>query len=156
MAVSAFKFTDPGYFAMREGTIHPENDTIVAVLVDNLHTPSITTDATYADISGNECADTDYTASFAEGLVVTGLAWSQTSSRNFKLDGAVRDYGNAVTISARYEYLVRRAGATLVPGDLILGFLDLNDGGAANVSSVAGNFDVDFNASGIMTETLTP
>ncbi len=155
MAVGPFRFTDAGYLAMRKGLIDPENDTIVAVLVDNAHTPSIITDATYADISANVCADADYLSNFPQGLVVTSLLWSQIASRQFRLDGDPRDYGDIATISARYEYFVRRAGASLVAGDLILGYLDLNEGGNANVSSSAGNFDPDFNASGIVNETIS-
>lgn len=157
MAVGAFTFTDPGYLAVRKGTIDLENDTIVAVLIDNAQTPSTVTDDLWSDISANECASADYTASFAEGLVMTGIAWTNTSGRNFKLDANILDYGNAVTISARYVYLVRRAGATLVAGDLIVGYMDLNDGGSANVSSTNGDFDVDWSvANGLFTETLTP
>lgn len=156
MAVGAFTFTDPGYLAVRKGTIDLENDTIVGVLVDNAHTPSVVNDDLYSDISANECTDTDYTTNHPEGLVITGLTWSQVSSRNFKLDHALLNFGDAVTISARYCYFVRRAGASLVAGDLIVGYYDLNDGGSANVSSTNSDFDVDANAAGSFTETLTP
>lgn len=157
MAIGAFTFTDPGYLACRKNTINLESDTIVAILVDTAHTPSVVTDNEYSDISANVCADADYTGSFPNGLVVTGAAWTQTSSRNFKLDANALDFGNTVTISARYVYLVRRAGASLVAGDLIVGFMDLNDGGSTNVSSVNGNFDVDWNVTnGLFTDTITP
>lgn len=157
MAVGIFTFTDPGFLAAMKNTIDPENDTIVGVLVDNAQTPSVVNDDLYSDISGNECTDSDYTASFAEGLVMTGIAWTSPSSRNFKLDANALDFGNTVTIAARYLYVVRRAGASLVAGDLILGFMDLNDGGSANVSSTNGDFDVDWNAAnGLATVALTP
>jgi len=157
MAVGAFTFTDPGMLAFLQGTIDIDTDTIVAVLVDNAQTPSVTGDDVYSDISGNECSDSDYTASFAEGLVIGSLAWTSPSSRNFKLDGAAMDFGNSVTIAARYLYVVRRAGASLVAGDLILGYMDLDDGGSANVSSTNGDFDVDWNAAnGLFTLALTP
>jgi len=157
MAVGAFTFTDPGFLACMKGTIDLENDTIVAVLVDNAQTPSVVNDDVYSDISTNECSDSDYTGSWAEGLTITGLTWTSPSSRNFKLDGAAMDFGNSVTISARYLYVVRRAGGTLVAGDLIVGFMDLNDGGGANVSSTNGDFDVDWNAAnGLFVNTLTP
>jgi len=153
MAVSAFTFTDPGYLATRKGTIDLENDAIRAVLVDNAHTPSVVNDDIYSDISANECADGDYSSQ-----LITGLTWSEVSSRNFKLDHALINFGDAVTISARYCYFVRDADSngTLVAGDLIVGYYDLNDGGSANVSSTSSDFDVDANASGCFTETLTP
>lgn len=152
MAVGSFTFTDPGYLAVRKGTIDLENDTIVAILVDNAQTPSVVNDDVYSDVSGNECADGDYTAQ-----VVANLAWTETSSRNFKLDADDVDFGNSVTISARYLYLVRRAGGSLVAGDLIVGYMDLNDGGGSNVSSTNGDFDPGWNAAnGLFTEVLTP
>lgn len=150
MAVGTFTFTDPGMLAFQQGVIDIDTDTIVGVLVLAAHTPSVVNDDIYSDISGNECADGDYAP-----VVVTGLAWTSPSSRNFKLDANVVDYGNNVTITAKYIYLVRRAGGGLVAGDLILGYMDLNTSGSA--SSTNGNFDVDWNASnGLYTLALTP
>lgn len=153
MAVSAWKFTDPGYLACRSNTIDLENDTFRWVLVDNAHTPSLALDNVFSDISANECTDADYASQLA-----AGLAWTNPTSRDFVLDATDIDFGNSVTISARYCYLVRDADAngTLVAGDLIVGFYDLNDGGAANVSSTNGNFDIAHNAAGMFTETITP
>jgi hypothetical protein len=156
MAVSEFMFTDAGWLATIKGTIDLENDTIVAVLIDNAQTPALATDATWADISANECSDADYTGSFPEGLTMTALAWTDTGARTFKLDAADLDFGNTVTISARYVYLVKRAGATLVAGDLIVGYVDLNSGGSTNVSSTAGNFDLAWATAGMYVETLSP
>lgn len=157
MAVGEFIFTDPGFLAVRKGTIDLENDTIVGVLVDNAQTPSVVNDDVYSDISANECTDADYTATFAEGHVITGIAWTQTATRNFKLDANDLDFGNSVTIAARYLYVVRRAGASLVAGDLIVGYMDLNDGGSANVSSTNGDFDPGWNVSnGLYTESISP
>ena len=121
------------------------------MLVDNAHTPNKETEDTYSDISGNECADGDYSAQ-----AVSGLTWAKTGARAFNLDHSQISYGSSVTIAARYCYFVRRAGGSLVAGDLILGYYDLNDGGAANVSSTSSDFAVDANASGCFTETITP
>lgn len=156
MTVGTFTFTDAGSLACRKGTIDLENDTIVGVLIDAAHTPSVTGDDVYSDISGNLCDDTDYTTNHPNGLVVSNLAWTSPSSRNFKLDADALDFGNTVTIAARYLYLVKRAGASLVAGDLIVGFMDLQTEGG-NASSTNGNFDVDFHASnGLFVDTLTP
>ncbi len=152
MAVGSFTFTDPGWLACLKNTINLESDTVVAVLVDNAQTPSTANDDVYSDISGNECSDGDYSPQ-----VVANLAFTNTGSRAFKLDADDVDFGNSVTIAARYMYLVRRAGGSLVAGDLIIGYMDLNDGGGSNVSSTNGDFDVGWNASnGLFTETLTP
>ena len=148
MTVAAFLLTNPGLLAHQDGSILPDSDTLVGVLVDNTKTPSLTLDNIYSDISGDECADSDYTASFAEGLVLTATV-TEPSAGIVMVDMSQADFGSAVTIAARYFYIVRRAGASLVAGDLILGYMDLNDGGAANVSSTTSDFKVDANASGL-------
>ena len=155
MTVSEFMFTDPGHLAVRKGTIDLENDTIVCVLVTTTHTPSLINDNVYSDISANECADADYTATFAEGHVLAASLWSAVSTRVAKWDATDLDYGNAVTISARYVYIVRRAGASLVAGDLIVGYVDLDVAGT-NVSSTNGNFDLAWAATGLFVDTLSP
>ena len=155
MTVSEVLFTDPGHLAVRKGTIDLENDTIVCVLVTSAHTPSLINDNIYSDISGSECADADYTATFAEGHVLASSLWSAVSTRVVKWDAADLDYGNAVTITAQYVYIVRRAGASLVAGDLIVGYVDLNEG-VGDVSSTAGNFDLAWAATGLFVDTLSP
>lgn len=154
MTVSKFEFTDPGFLAVRKGTIDLEGDTIVAVIIDAAQTPVIATDATYADISANECADADYIATFAEGHVVANLLWTDVGTRVFMLDADNLDYGNNVTISGQYIYLLRRAGASLVAGDLIVGFVDLQTE-EGNVSSVNGDFDLAWAATGLFRDTVS-
>jgi hypothetical protein len=156
MTVGVFTFTDAGSLACRKNIIDLENDTIVGVLVDAAHTPSVVNDDVYSDISANECDDADYIASFAEGHVITNIAWTLQSTRNFKLDADDLDFGNAVTIAAKYLYLLKRAGASLVAGDLIVGFMDLQTEGG-NASSTNGNFDPGWDpTNGLFVDTLTP
>ena len=58
------------------------------------------------------------------------------------------------TITAKYAVLVRRAGGSLVSGDLLIAYCDLNpDSGSATISSTGATFTVAMNASGIMTVT---
>lgn len=140
MAVGAFTLTHQGKLNWLNGNIDPDTDTLVAVLVDNAHTPSLVNDDIYSDISANECSDGDYSPQ-----VITGMAITQ-SSGTVKLDANIVSFGDPVTISARYLYVVRRAGASLVAGDLILGYMDLNDGGSSNVASIAAVFSVDWDA----------
>ena len=148
MAVGAFTLTYDGKLNWLNGAIDPDTDTLVGVLVDNAHTPSLENDNLYSDISTNECADGDYSP-----VVLTGVALTR-SGGTVKLDANIVSYGDPVTISARYIYVVRRAGGSLVAGDLILGYMDLNDGGSANVSSTTAVFSVDWNASnGMLTAT---
>lgn len=153
MAVSAFKFTDPGYLAVRKGTIDLEVDSFVWVLITNIQVPNLATDDVFSDISGNETVDADYGQQ-----VDTSFVWTNPTARDFVLDGADVDFGNTVSITARYLYLVRDAdiNGAAAATDLIVGLYDLNDGGGADVSSTNGNFDIAHNAAGIFTETVSP
>ncbi len=63
MTVGTFEITNPGLLARQDGSILPDVDTMVAVLVDDAHTVNLVTDTTYADISANESASAH---SFAE------------------------------------------------------------------------------------------
>lgn len=140
MAVGTFTLTNDGKLNWLNGSIDPDTDTLVGVLVLTAHTPSLENDNLYSDISGNECVDGDYAP-----VPLTGVALSRTGG-TVKLDANVVSYGTSVTIGARYIYVVRRAGGSLVPGDLILGYMDLNDGGSVDVESVNSTFSVDWDA----------
>lgn len=148
MAVGTFTLTYDGKLNWLNGSIDPDTDTLVGVLVLNAHTPSLENDNLYSDISANECADGDYAP-----VVLTGVALTR-SGATVKLDANLVNYGDPVTIAARYIYVVRRATGTLAAGDLILGYMDLNDGGSANVASTASTFSVDWDAAnGLLTAT---
>lgn len=155
MTVGAFTLTNPGLLAHQDGNIDPNTDTMVGVLVLTAHTPSLVNDNIYSDISANECADADYTASFAEGIVLT-VTVTEPSAGIVMVDMSQADFGSAVTIGARYFYVLRRAGGTLVAGDLILGYMDLNDGGSVDVESISSDFKVDANANGLYRVAKAP
>jgi hypothetical protein len=155
MSVSEFTFTDPGALAVRDGTIDLESpaNAIVSFLVLDAHTPSVINDNLYSDISGN--LGTGFAALFAEGDTVDNLLWSAVSTRVIKLDADDLDYGDSVTLTGRYIYLLHRATGSIAAGDLIIGYVDLDEGGA-DVSSTNGNFDLAWAATGLYVETLTP
>lgn len=144
MAAGTFTLYDTGKLYILNGDVDLNDDTIVGVLVKDGYTPA-TTHSTFADISAQECDSADYTASFAEGYSITGRALSN-SSGTIKFDSDILNFGASVTITAKYLVIMKRAGASLVSGDLLVGYMDLNDGGGS-VSSVSGAFTVDANAS---------
>lgn len=143
MAAGTFTLYNAGKLNLLDGDIEFDADTIVGVLVTSGYTPAAT-HSTYADISANECADGDYAPVVLSSKTVT------EGSGTVTVDAADVDYGSAVTITAKYIALVRRAGGSLVSGDLLLGYMDLDTGGGS-VSSTTGNFIVRWNASGIFT-----
>lgn len=149
MAVSAFKmYKSFMYRAMRDALLGESNiaGTLKAILLDNAYTPSLTGDTLLSDIVADECADGDYARQN-----ISGLAVSQDGSSNTALDAADVDFGNAVTISARYLVLVWDTGVDST--SYLVGYVDLNDGGSANVSSVANDFDISWNAAGFYVVT---
>lgn len=140
MTVGAFTIVDAGLLATQNGNIVPGTDAMYAVLILHAHgAPDVANEATYADISADETADGDYAAQDVV-LSVTEAAGV------VKVDMAQVDFGAAVSISARYFYVLKGAEGAPVGGDLILGFMDLNDGGSADVSSINSDFKVDANA----------
>ena len=145
MTVSAFLLTNPGSLAVEDGTIDLGAGAFSGVLVLSAHTPSLANDNIYSDISVNECADGDYADTVAT-LTVSEAAGVVT------VDMAQVDYGASVTIGARYFYIVQGTAGALGAGDLILGYMDLNDGQTIDVESIASDFKVDANASGLYTK----
>ena len=151
MAAGEFTLTNAGQLNWAKGDIDLDSNTITAVLVLETHTPNIATDATYNDIITNECADGDYAA-----VDLTGKTLAEASAGVVEFDAAQVDFGNPVSITAKYIYLVQKAGASLVAGDLIFGFMDLNTAGGS-VGSVNSDFKVNWNAvNGILRLTKLP
>lgn len=115
-------------------------DTMVAMLLDTAHTPSLTTHEFISDVVANECGDVDY------GRQTLASKTVALAGGKLVFDAADVDYGNAVTISARYLVIAKNTGSdTTSP---LLFICDLNTGGG-NLSSTSADFDVAFNTSGI-------
>lgn len=119
---------------------------LFGVLVVTAYTPAAT-HSTYADISANEATGTAYTAG---GQALTSVSLTQTSGTvTFTSASAT---WSASTITARYFVIVRRASAgTAASTDPLVGYVDLTGGGS--LSSTAGSFTVNPNASGWFTAT---
>jgi hypothetical protein len=144
MAAGAFVLTNEG----KEDLFNEDFaiDDHYWMLILAAHTPNVATDITRADISANECADGDYAKQNASGETCSQTAGTVT------IDIGDVDFGNAVTITAKYLYMLRGTVAGTAGTDRIVGYVDLNSGGGS-VSSTAGNFDITINASGIVTAT---
>jgi hypothetical protein len=69
-----------------------------------------------------------------------------------RLDAGIVSFGESVTIAAQYIYFVQDTGTAST--SRIIGYADLNYGGAANVSVTTDAFKFDFSDSGIY--ELTP
>lgn len=107
------------------------------------YTPAAT-HTTWSEVSANECADGDYAQQNATGVSITQAAGTVT------FDIGDVDFGNTVTITAKYLILIQGTVAGGAGTDRLVGYVDLSSGGGS-VSSTAGNFDITINASGIVT-----
>jgi len=135
--------TDP----VVSGGIDLDTDTIVAVLLGAGYTPGRTTHSLWSDVSAQEVTGSGYTAG---GVALANSAVTHSAGTG-KWDADDVSWTTA-TITAKYVALVRRAGGSLVNGDLLIAYLDLDTAGGT-VSSTAATFAVNFNAAGIMTIT---
>lgn len=125
-----------------------DGDTFRMILVTSSYTPAQNTHSTYADVSANEATGTGYTQ-YGE---LTNVAVSRTNNV-VTVDTEDETWASS-TITAKYAVIVRDADAngTIASTDLLLAYLDLDTGGGS-LSSSAGAFNVNANASGIFTAT---
>lgn len=144
MAAGQFTLYDSGHLSFFDGTFAFATDTIVCVLLSDTYTPA-STHSTYADISADEITDADYAVQTVANATVT------QSSGTVTVTCDPVSFGSAVTISAQYAVLVRRASTALASTDLLVGYVDLNSGGGM-VSSTNSEFTVSPSASGLFTD----
>lgn len=145
MAVGAFKAYEKGLLAMIEGGVDFENDTIKAALLVTAHTVDLVNDEFFDDVSTDECGDGDY------AQVTLTTPTTAVASNKIRWDAADIDFGNSVTISARYLVLYKDTGT---PGTSNVLFIqDLNTGGG-NLSSTSSDFDITLSATGIYEITI--
>ncbi len=144
MALGPFIVVDAAVEAILDGTIVLPADDFQAVLITAAHTANPATDDTWADISASEATGSGYTT---EGVAIGPLVLSRTADV-VTVDSATNPTWNPATVSAKYLYVVKKAGGALASGDLILGYIDLNDGGG-NMSAVAAEFSVTWPATGL-------
>jgi len=112
-------------------------DAHYAVLVTNSATPDRSTESSYSDISANECSDGDY-----DQVNIANKAVA-VSGTNVRFDCDKINFGSSVTISARYLYVLSGDYASPQASDEIVGHVDLNDGGSADISSTNAEFSFD-------------
>lgn len=120
----------------------PGAGTWKAALLTSAYTPDANAHDAWDDVSAHECADGDYARQNLASRTIT-----QDGSNRTVFDAADVDFGNAVSIAARYMVLFLDTGTPAT--SYLFGYVDLNDGGSGNVESTNDDFDVGFNASGI-------
>lgn len=140
MAVGAFQIYEKGLLSLVNGTVDFAADTIKAALLDTTHVVDVPLDEFFSDVSADECVNGDYAQLTLTAKTLTIVA------NKIRFDCADLDFGNAVSISARYLVIYKD---TTVPATSNLLFIqDLNTGGG-NLSSTASDFDIAISVSGI-------
>lgn len=117
-------------------------DSHYAILLTNSHTAA-TTHSTLSDISANEVSDADYAPQDMSGEAVTETTGTVT------FDASDVSFGDPVTITARHIAVVKGTVSAKSGTDPLIGEAELETTG--DVSSTNGPFDVNWNASGLMT-----
>lgn len=136
-----------GLQGINRGLIDLDTDTIVCVLLTSSYTPDRTAHDTWSDVSANEISGAGYTAGGEE----LGNKAVTHNAGTVKFDADDVSWA-AATLSAKYAVLVKRAGASLAAGDLLVSYADLDTGGGS-VTATASTFTVAWNAAGILTAT---
>lgn len=136
---------------MADGTIDLDTDTFRMILVTSTHTPNQSTHSTYADVSANEVAATGNYATYGKLLTCT---WVR-SGLVVTFDCDDQSWTSS-TITAKYAVIVKDgdANGTLVAGDLLLCYCDLETGGGS-ISTTNGTLSITINASGVFTSTAS-
>lgn len=151
MAAGAFTVYSNAALSMSKGSFNLASDTLVMALITASYTPAPNTDALWSAVSANEVATgAGYTAG---GVVLAGVTDTLTTATvTFTCTAPT---WSAFSATFKYGVIVRRAGGSLVAGDLLLSFFDANSGGGS-ITGGGGTLTVTPNASGIFTLTHTP
>lgn len=150
MAAAAWTIYSKAALAMSKGSYNLSSDTYVITLITGSYTPNANTDALWSDVSANELTTANgYTAG---GVALTSVTDTlTTATATFT---SANPSWTSFTATHRYGVIVRRAGGSLVSGDLLLCYSDL--GGGSNVTfGSAATYTVQL-PTGIFTITHSP
>ena len=121
-------------------------DTYVLVLLTMSYSPTVNTDATWAEISSFEASCPGYSAGGSTATMSKALATGVVTVSMTAVSWA------SSTCTVKYAVIVRRAGGSLVSGDKLLAYVDLNTAsGSSTVSTTNGTLQVTA-ASGVFTQ----
>lgn len=151
MAAGAFIVYSNAALEMSKALFNLSSDTLVMVLLSNSYTPAPNTDHLWSDVSPYELATAGgYTAG---GVVLSGVTDTLTGATvTFTCTAPT---WAAFSATFAYAAIVRRAGGSLVAGDLLVCYFAAVSGGGT-VTGGGGTLTITPNASGIFTITHIP
>lgn len=151
MVASAFTIYSNAVLEITKGNFNLSSDTFVMTLHTNSYTPAADTHTLWSDVSATELTT-------VSGYTVGGVAL--TSETDTLTTATVKFTAAAVVWSTftagpfRYAIITRRAGGSLVSGDLLLCYSDLT--GSGTITGTGGSYTISISASGIFQITHTP
>lgn len=149
MAAGAFQVYGAAIEGIAKNTIDLDSATFVLTLHSGSYTPTVDTHSTWADVSASEFSTANgYTAG---GKVLTMSV--TRSSATVTVDADDQSWTSSTLASVKYGVVTKRSGGSLVSGDLLLGYFELESG--STVSTTNGTLAVNWNASGLFTIART-
>jgi hypothetical protein len=149
MAAGTFTVYGAAVEAIAKNPIDLDTGTFVLTLHTSSYTPTVNTDDTWSDVS-----TTEFTT--ANGYTAGGKVLTMSVTRSgatVTVDADDQSWTSSTLTSVKYGIVTQRAGGSLVAGDLLLGYFELESGGT--VSTTNGTLAVNWNASGLFTIART-
>lgn len=151
MAASAFTLYSNAVLEISKGQMNLSADTFVVALIGSGYTPAPNTDALWSAVSANELATAGgYTA----GGVVLASETDTLTGGAVTFTATSPSWASFTAGPFRYAVICRRAGGSLVSGDLLLCYSDLT--GSGTITGAGGTFTITISGSGIFQVTHTP
>lgn len=151
MAAGPFTLFSKSVLALTKGQINLASDTFIMALINNSYSPAPNTDALWSDVSANELTTAGgYTAG---GQVLASEADTLTSAI-VTFTATSPSWATFTAGPFRYGVIARRAGGSLVAGDLLLCYSDLSGGGT--ITGSGGTYTITVSGSGIFEVTHSP
>lgn len=151
MAAGAWTQYSNATLGMTNGLFALGSNTFVMVFVTNSYTPAVNTHSLWSDVIANELPTASgYTAG---GVVLAGVS-NTLSTATVTFTATSPSWATFSAGPFRYGVIVKRAGASLVSGDLLLAYNDL--GGGSSITGSGNTYSVTFSGSGILQFAHSP
>lgn len=147
MAAGAFTVYGAAKLSLLTGAIDLDTNNFSAFLATSSYSPAVNTDDTYSDVSTNEVPNG---SGYTTGGIDLGTLAVTRSGGTVTVDETTNPSWTSATFTCKYIVVARRAGGSLVAGDLLLGYADLDTGGGS-ISVSSGTLTVNVNALGLFT-----
>jgi hypothetical protein len=151
MAAGAFTVYSNADLEMSKAQINLSSDTFILALINNTYVPAPNTDALWSAVSANELTT-------AGGYTAGGVALASQSvtlaSATVTFTATSPSWTGFSAGPFRYAVISRRAGGSLVSGDLLLCYSDLT--GSGTITGSGGTYTITISGSGIFQITHSP